>query len=140
MKKFFTSLPFRLIVALAIGIVLGQIFGVGPMKVVVSIQYILGQLITFCVPLIVIGFIAPSITRMGNNASKMLGVAVIIAYISSICAAFMSTGSILTRRVLPRGTGFISWCTMNPALMGTLPLSGKNRSRGELFPEMISQR
>ena len=93
MKKFFTSLPFRLIVALAIGIVLGQFFGVGPMKVVVSIQYILGQLITFCVPLIVIGFIAPSITRMGNNASKMLGVAVIIAYLSSICAAFMSTAA-----------------------------------------------
>ena len=93
MKKFFTSLPFRLIVALAIGIVLGQLFGVGPMKVVVSIQYILGQLITFCVPLIVIGFIAPSITRMGNNASKMLGIAVIIAYLSSICAAFMSTAA-----------------------------------------------
>ena len=93
MKKFFTSLPFRLIVALAIGIVLGQLFGVGPMKVVVSIQYVLGQLIMFCVPLIVIGFIAPSITRMGNNASKMLGVAVIIAYISSICAAFMSTAA-----------------------------------------------
>ena len=93
MKKFFTSLPFRLIVALAIGIVLGQLFGVGPMKVVVSIQYVLGQLIMFCVPLIVIGFIAPSITRMGSNASKMLGVAVIIAYISTICAAFMSTAA-----------------------------------------------
>lgn len=93
MKKFFTSLPFRLIVGLAIGILLGQVFNVGAMKVVVSIQYILGQLITFCVPLIVIGFIAPSITRMGSNASKMLGIAVIIAYVSSVCAAFMSTAA-----------------------------------------------
>ena len=93
MKKFFTSLPFRLIVGLAIGILLGQLFGAGAMKVVVSVQYILGQLITFCVPLIVIGFIAPSITRMGSNASKMLGVAVIIAYASSVCAAFMSTAA-----------------------------------------------
>ena len=93
MKRFFTSLPFRLLLALAIGIGLGQVFGVGPMKVVVSIQYILGQLIMFCVPLIVIGFIAPSITRMGNNASRLLGVAVVIAYVSSVCAAFMSTGA-----------------------------------------------
>ena len=93
MKNFFTSLPFRLIVALLIGIGLGQLFGEGAMKVVVSLQYIMGQLIMFCVPLIVIGFIAPSITRMGNNASRMLGVAVIIAYLSSICAAFMSTGA-----------------------------------------------
>ena len=91
MKKFLTSLPFRLIVALLIGIGLGQLFGEGAMKVVVSLQYVMGQLIMFCVPLIVIGFIAPSITRMGNNASRMLTVAVIIAYLSSICAAFMST-------------------------------------------------
>lgn len=91
MKRIYTSLPFRLIVALAIGIMLGQIFREGPMKIIVSLQYILGQLITFCVPLIVIGFIAPSITRMGSNASRMLGVAVIIAYLSSVCAAFMST-------------------------------------------------
>lgn len=90
MKNIFKSLPFRLLLALALGIVLGRFFGIGAMKVVVSLQYIMGQLITFCVPLIVIGFIAPSITRMGKNASKMLGIAVVLAYISSILAAFMS--------------------------------------------------
>ena len=93
MKKILTSLPFRLIVALLIGIGLGQVFGEGAMKVVMSLQYVLGQLIMFCVPLIVIGFIAPSITRMGSNASRMLSLAVIIAYLSSICAAFMSTAA-----------------------------------------------
>ncbi|MGI5976139.1 MAG: dicarboxylate/amino acid:cation symporter [Candidatus Limivicinus sp.] len=93
MKKIFKSLPFRLILALLIGIGLGQLFTVGPMKVVVTIQYILGQLINFCVPLIVIGCIAPSITRMGNNASRMLGIAVILAYTSSVAAAFMSVGA-----------------------------------------------
>ncbi len=93
MKKILTSLPFRLIVALLIGVVLGRLFGENVMKVVVSLQYIMGQLITFCVPLIVIGFIAPSITRMGKNASRMLGVAVVLAYVSSILAALMSTGA-----------------------------------------------
>ncbi len=93
MKKLFSSLPFRLLLALAVGILLGQFFGEGVMKIVVSLQYVLGQIIMFCVPLIVIGFIAPSITRMGNNASRMLGVAVVIAYISSIGAAFMSTAA-----------------------------------------------
>ena len=93
MKKLFNSLPFRLILGLALGVILGRLFGEGVMKVVVSLQYIMGQLITFCVPLIVIGFIAPSITRMGNNASRMLGLAVILAYCSSICAAFMSTAA-----------------------------------------------
>lgn len=93
MKRILSSLPARLLLALIIGIVLGQFFPFGIMKVVVSIQYILSQLIMFCVPLIVIGFIAPSITRMGNNASRMLGVAIILAYVSSILAAFMSIGA-----------------------------------------------
>ena len=93
MNKVLKSLPFRLLLGLTLGIVLGRLFGTGVMEVVVSIQYIMGQLITFCVPLIVIGFIAPSITRMGNNASRMLVVAVVLAYISSILAAFMSMGA-----------------------------------------------
>ena len=86
-------MPARLILALIIGIILGLILPFGAMKVVVSLQYILGQLVTFCVPLIVLGFVAPSITRMGNNASKMLGLAVLLAYVSSVCAAFMSTAA-----------------------------------------------
>ena len=93
MKKFLKSLPFRLILALIIGIALGRVFGYGVMKVVVTLQYVLGQLITFCVPLIIIGFIAPSITKLGSSASRLLGVAVIIAYVSSILAAFMSAGA-----------------------------------------------
>ena len=93
MKKLFSSLPFRLILGIAVGILCGLVFPESVMKVIVTLQYIMGQLITFCVPLIIIGFIAPSITKLGANASRLLGVAVIIAYASSICAAFMSTGA-----------------------------------------------
>ena len=93
MKKVFGSLPFRLLLAIAIGIVCGLVFPESVMKVIVTIKYILGQLVTFCVPLIIIGFIAPSITKLGSNASRLLGVAVVIAYVSSIGAAFMSMGA-----------------------------------------------
>mgnify|MGYP001144950085 CR=1 FL=1 len=91
MKKtsFFNSLPFKLLVA---GIIAGLILNrystngisMAVLNITVTIKYILGQLITFCVPLIVLGFIAPSITRLGKNASLMLGVAV-----SSIGIAMM---------------------------------------------------
>lgn len=90
MKKLFGSLPFKLLLGVVLGIIFGQIVGAGVMQVVVTIKYILGQVITFCVPLIIIGFIAPSITRLGNNASKILGIAVAIAYISSVGAALFS--------------------------------------------------
>lgn len=59
MKKLFNSLPFRLLLGIFVGIILGQLFNESTMGVVVTLQYIMGQLITFCVPLIIIGFIAP---------------------------------------------------------------------------------
>lgn len=90
MKKVLSSLPFRLLLGVILGIVIGQAANQGIMHVIVTIKYILNQVIVFCVPLIIIGFIAPSITRLGNNASKMLGVAVTIAYLSSIGAAIFS--------------------------------------------------
>jgi len=93
MKKFLTSLPFRLLLGIAVGVLLGQVFGIGAMKVVVSVKNVLGQIIMFCVPLIVLGFIAPSITTLGKNASRMLGLAVVLAYASSVLAALMSTAA-----------------------------------------------
>lgn len=90
MKKILSSLPAKLALAVIVGIILGQILSFELMEFIVTLKYILNQMIMFCVPLIIIGFIAPSITRLGNNASKILGIAVGSAYISSIGAAFFS--------------------------------------------------
>ena len=102
MKKICASLPFKLLLGVVLGIAVGQItrmdavdgvVGNAVMNVVVTVKYVLGQLINFCVPLIIIGFIAPSITKLGSNASRMLGVAIVCAYVSSILAAFMAMGA-----------------------------------------------
>ena len=93
MKKIFSSLPVKLLIGIVIGIIFGQIFPENVMSVVVPLKNILGQVINFVVPLIVIGFIAPSITKLGNNASRMLGVALVVAYTSSVLAALLSMGA-----------------------------------------------
>lgn len=90
MKKILKSLPFQLLLGVIIGIVLGLISNEAVMNVIVTIKFVLGELINFCVPLIVIGFIAPSITKLGNNASRILGVAVLLAYVSSVLAVLGS--------------------------------------------------
>ncbi|MCL2912822.1 dicarboxylate/amino acid:cation symporter [Shewanella corallii] len=83
-----------LILKLFGGIVLGA--GVGlvadenAMAVVSSIKYTLGQFIFFMVPLVIIGFIAPAITRLRHNANRMLGAAISIAYLSAVGAATMA--------------------------------------------------
>lgn len=93
MKRIWKNLPFRLLMGVIVGILIGQIANKNIMHVVVTLKYVLGQMITFCVPLIVIGFIAPSITKLGNHASKLLGVAVTCAYASSIAAALLSAAA-----------------------------------------------
>lgn len=100
-SKFLYSLPFKLLVSVALGMGFGLLlnfnsesaFTTAALNIIVTLKYILGQLINFCVPLIIIGFIAPSITQLGNNASRMLGIAVFIAYISSLGAALFSTAA-----------------------------------------------
>lgn len=98
MKKLFTGLPFRLLAGVVTGILAGWLAGMEPagaagtawMNVVVTVRFILSELINFCVPLIIIGFIAPSITRLGRTASRMLGIALLCAYVSTILAAVLS--------------------------------------------------
>ena len=97
MKKILGTLPARLVLGVAAGILVGLLAGemaAGAviMQVILTAKNLIGSLISFCVPLIVIGFIAPSITRLQSNASRMLGLALILAYTSSVCAALMSMG------------------------------------------------
>ena len=93
MKKLLTSLPAKLLIGIIVGIIVGLIVPESVMVVLVPIKNILGQVINFIVPLIVIGFIAPSITKLGSNASRMLGVALVLAYVSSVLAALLSMGA-----------------------------------------------
>ena len=103
MKKnsIFRSLPFKLLVGVIAGVLVGLLlsstdgnaFSRAILNIVVTLKYILNQIINFCIPLIIIAFIAPSITQMGKNASKLLLIAVTIAYTSSVGAAFFSTAS-----------------------------------------------
>lgn len=99
--SFFKSLPFRLLLGIIIGGFIGvwawnnhtQTYAMNILQVIVSVHRLLGQFVSFCVPLIVLGFICPSITKMGNNAGKLLGVSLIIAYTSSVLAATMSAAA-----------------------------------------------
>ena len=103
LKKLFESLPAKLLLGVVVGILAGlgcsaltdsgSAFGLNAMQVILTVKTLMGSVISFCVPLIVIGFIAPSITRLRSNASRMLGLALILAYTSSVCAALMSAAA-----------------------------------------------
>jgi len=84
MKKLFNNLIFKLILGVIVGILIGSYASKPTIGVVITIKYVLGQIIFFAVPLIILGFITPSIAKLKQNASKFLGITVLIAYISSV--------------------------------------------------------
>lgn len=88
--KILKSLPARLVLGIVIGILAGLVVPESVMVFVVTVKYILSQFITFCVPLIIIGFIAPSITKLGSSATRLLSVALVLAYLSSFGASLLS--------------------------------------------------
>lgn len=90
MKKLKDELIFKLLLAVAAGLGIGFLANETIMSGVVILKDVLGQLIFFTVPLIIIGFVAPSIASLKKSATKMLGFAIFIAYFSTLGAAILS--------------------------------------------------
>lgn len=99
MKKFFNNTIVQLLIAVILGIVAGFYVEGIALSAIVSLKHVSGQVIFFLVPLIILGFIAPSIAHLRSNASKMLLFAFGIAYLSSIGASFF--GAAVGYQVIP---------------------------------------
>lgn len=99
MKNFFKNTIVQLLIAVALGIVAGMFIDGAALGVIVSIKHLAGQVIFFLVPLIILGFIAPSIAHLSSNASKMLLFAFGIAYLSSVGASIF--GAAVGYSVIP---------------------------------------
>ena len=89
-KKILTNTIVILILAVFLGIVAGGVMPVAGMKVVLVVKQICGQIIFFLVPLIIVGFVAPSIASLKGNVSRLILFSFVIAYLSSVGAAFFS--------------------------------------------------
>lgn len=89
-KSFFNSLVFKLIVGIVAGIFVGSIANESFIAIVDAIKRLLGDVIGYIVPLIILGFITPAIVSLKDSAGKILSTTLIICYISSIGAATLS--------------------------------------------------
>ena len=99
MKKFFNNTIVQLLIAVIVGIISGLYVEGTVLSAIVSLKHVFGQVIFFLVPLIILGFIAPSIAHLRSNASKMLLFAFGIAYLSSVGASFF--GAAVGYQVIP---------------------------------------
>lgn len=114
MSKIRDNLIVLLILAVIVGIGVGLVANENIIEIIMTLKHVIGQFIFFCVPLIIIGFITPSITGLKEDASKMLGSVLIIAYVSSVGAA---TFSAIAGYIIIPGLNIVT----NPAGLKELP-------------------
>ena len=80
----------KIIIAIILGIVCSTFFPLFLTRVFVTINGIFGNFLSFVIPLIILGLVAPGIAELGKGAGKLLGITALIAYISTLIAGFFS--------------------------------------------------
>lgn len=99
MRKLLSNTTLRLLLGVLGGVVLGLFASESLIAVVLPIKHILGQVIFFLIPLIIFGFITPSITRLKKNASRLLGSSLLLAYVS--CLGSASLAAFVGYKIIP---------------------------------------
>lgn len=92
-KKISLGLLPKVLIAIVLGIVLGNWMPHWGIRIFVTFNDIFSQLLGFLVPLIILGLVAPAIADMGKRAGKMLLITVAIAYTATLISGFMAYGT-----------------------------------------------
>ncbi len=79
-----------IIAAILLGIAVGNFAPLWLARIVATFNSIFSQFLGFCIPLIILGFVAPAIAEIGNKAGKMLIATALLAYIFTLMAGFIS--------------------------------------------------
>ncbi len=87
MKRIVKNTTFRLLLAMLCGSVIGYLANDTFIEIILPVKHVLGQLIFFLIPLLIFGFITPSITRLKQNASRLFTISLLLAYISCVGSA-----------------------------------------------------
>lgn len=99
LKKVTSNTTLRLLSAVVLGVLIGYVADENAMKVILPIKYVVGQIVFFLIPLVILGFITPSLARMKRNASLMLGLALLLTFIS--CVGSASLGAFVGYHIVP---------------------------------------
>lgn len=87
-KKIKLGLVPRLIIAIVVGIVLGQLSFIPEvvLRILVTFSSLFSTFLNFVIPLMIIGFVVKGIADLTDGAGKLLGVTALTAYGSTILA------------------------------------------------------
>lgn len=91
-KKFKLGLIPKIIIAIALGILVGKYLPEIVVRIALTFSSIFGSFLGFIIPLMIIGFVTKGIADLGEGAGKLLGVTVVISYLSTLIGGSLSYG------------------------------------------------
>lgn len=89
-KKFKIGLLPRVLIAIVLGIVLGNVLPEAVVRCFVTFNGVFGNFLSFLIPLIIVGLVTPAIAGIGNGAGKLLLITAVIAYADTVFSGLFS--------------------------------------------------
>lgn len=83
----------RIIIAIVLGVVMGNLFSEEWVRVFVTFNALFSELLGFLIPLIIIGLVTAANADIGNRAGKLLVVTVALAFVDTIMAGLLAYGT-----------------------------------------------
>lgn len=93
MKKIKVPLLGKIIIAIILGVILGNVFNESLVRIFLTFNGIFSQFLGFMIPLIIIGLVTPAIADIGHGAGKLLLATVGIAFADTILAGLLAYGT-----------------------------------------------
>ena len=90
MKKLHIGLLPRIIIAIALGILLGNFLPGGMVRFFITFNGIFSEFLNFSIPLIIVGLVTVAIADIGKGAGKLLLITALIAYGATLFSGFLS--------------------------------------------------
>ena len=90
MKNIRLGLLPKIVIAIVLGIICSTFFPTFLTRIFVTVNGIFGNFLSFVIPLIILGLVAPGIAELGKGAGKLLGITALIAYLSTLISGFFS--------------------------------------------------
>lgn len=87
-KKFTLGLVSRIMIAIIVGVILGQLSFIPKafIRVLVTFSTLFSSFLNFIIPLMIVGLVVKGISDLTEGAGKLLGITVGISYLSTIVA------------------------------------------------------
>ena len=105
MKRFSIGLLPRIVIAILLGILFGNILPGMLVRLFVTFNGIFSEFLNFSIPLIIVGLVTVAIADIGKEAGRMLVVTALIAYGATLFSGFLSyfTGAALFPSLIEQG-------------------------------------